>query len=150
MKNVPCYDMDDYIRNYLIIKERYKNIMSDYNGTQLSINDMGAAYKNMKDNEITTSSVTIPANESYKKSYKYDEDQFLIELKKHIDKTYVTHYGGMIQPVEFIMSNSSTLDYLRGNVVKYIYRYGQKGGNNPDDLYKACHYLMMMLKYSKE
>lgn len=83
-------------------------------------------------------------------SNKYNEKEFLKELEKHVNKTYIEHYSGIIQPVEFIMSNSSTLDYLRGNVVKYIYRYGKKNGNNPADLYKACHFIMMMGKYSKE
>jgi len=82
--------------------------------------------------------------------YKYDEDQFVMGLKEHVDSTYSSHYGGTVQPVEFIMSNSETLDYLKGNVVKYVYRYGKKNGSNVQDLYKAVHFIMMMAKYSKE
>ena len=80
-------------------------------------------------------------------SYKYNEGEFMEELRKHVDGTYVKHYGGSVQPVEFIMSNAETLDYLKGNVVKYIYRYGKKDGHNKADLYKAVHFIMMMAKY---
>lgn len=82
--------------------------------------------------------------------YKYDEKTFLDGLLLHVNKTYATHYSGEIQPVEFIMSNSSTLDYLKGNSLKYLYRYGKKNGSDINDLYKACHFIMMMAKYSKE
>lgn len=82
--------------------------------------------------------------------YKYKEDEFLKLLKDHIDSTYTTHYGGKIQPVEFIMSNAETLDYLKGNVVKYIYRYGKKNGANIADLMKAIHFIMMMNAYSQQ
>lgn len=82
-------------------------------------------------------------------NYKYNENKFLEEVKKHVDATYSKHYGGKIQPVEFIMSNASTLDYLRGNVIKYLYRYGKKYGHNDEDLFKACHFMMMMASYAK-
>lgn len=84
---------------------------------------------------------------SDKTEYKYSEDEFLRELQAHVDSTYTSHYGGQIQPVEFIMSNAETLDYLKGNVVKYIYRFGKKDGSNRKDLMKACHFIMMMARY---
>lgn len=79
--------------------------------------------------------------------YKYSEEAFINVLKEHVDRTYTSHYSGQIQPIEFIMSNAQTLDYLKGNAVKYIYRYGKKNGNNPEDLMKACHFIMMMMHY---
>lgn len=80
-------------------------------------------------------------------AYKYDEGAFLEALRKHVDSTYTSHYGGQIQPVEFVMSNAESLDYLKGNVVKYVYRYGKKDGANVADLMKACHFIMMMARY---
>lgn len=80
--------------------------------------------------------------------YKYNEADFIRMLQLHVNKTYGAHYSGTIQPVEFIMSNSSTLDYLKGNAVKYLYRYGKKNGSDVNDLYKACHFIMMMAKYT--
>lgn len=81
---------------------------------------------------------------------KYEEDKFLKELEKHIKNTYSEHYSGSIQPAEFIMSNADTLDYLRGNVIKYAFRYGRKNGYDNKDLFKAIHFMMMMAKYSKD
>jgi hypothetical protein len=46
------------------------------------------------------------------------------------------------------MSNAETLDYLKGNVIKYVYRYGKKHGNNKVDLLKAIHFIIMMDAYA--
>lgn len=81
-------------------------------------------------------------------NYKYSEKEFMEGLSRHIDSTYEDHYSGNIQPVEFIMSNAETLDYLKGNVIKYVHRYGKKEGHNVKDLYKAIHFIMMMAEYS--
>jgi hypothetical protein len=99
--------------------------------------------------KITNSTTIFVTNGSSTNSpqYKYSEDEFLRELQAHVDSTYTSHYGGQIQPVEFIMSNAETLDYLKGNVVKYIYRFGKKDGSNRKDLMKACHFIMMMARY---
>lgn len=53
------------------------------------------------------------------------------------------HYKTMkIQPVEFIVANN--LDFLEGNVVKYISRHKQKGGK--EDVEKVIHYCQLILK----
>lgn len=84
-------------------------------------------------------------------NYIYDEDKFLTDLKKHVDSTYGAHYAqGGIQTVEYIMANATTLDYLIGNAIKYLQRYGKKEGFNQIDLLKAVHYIMMMAKYSEQ
>lgn len=80
--------------------------------------------------------------------YKYNEDEFIENLLEHINSTYSTHYAGNIQPVEFIMANAETLDYLKGNIIKYVHRFGKKDGNNSKDLYKAIHFIIMMDMYA--
>jgi hypothetical protein len=109
-----------------------------------------APYKDDYNPNPTSSVIHEQSSNDTKIDYKYNEDKFLEEMAKFIDSTYSSHYSGSIQPVEFIMSNSTTLDYLKGNAVKYLYRYGKKDGNNIKDLFKACHFIMMMAKYSKE
>jgi hypothetical protein len=48
------------------------------------------------------------------------------------------HYKNfIIQPVEFIVKND--IDYLEGNIIKYVCRHKQKNGI--EDLNKAIHYL---------
>lgn len=53
------------------------------------------------------------------------------------------HYKQMkIQPVEYITANG--LDYLQGNVVKYVSRHKLKNG--AEDVRKAIHYLQLILQ----
>lgn len=53
------------------------------------------------------------------------------------------HYRNLeIQPVDYIFKNK--LDFLEGNVIKYVSRHKEKGGAN--DIRKAIHYLQMILE----
>ena len=57
-----------------------------------------------------------------------------------------SHYKDcVIQPVDYIVKNN--LDFLEGNVVKYITRHKEKDG--PEDIKKVIHYaqLILELKY---
>lgn len=51
-----------------------------------------------------------------------------------------------IEPVEFITQNR--LNYLQGNIIKYILRYKQKNGL--EDLEKAKTYLEYLINFEKE
>jgi hypothetical protein len=54
-----------------------------------------------------------------------------------------SHYKDMaIQPIEYIMANN--LDYLQGNVIKYISRHKSKNGS--EDIRKAMHYCQLILE----
>lgn len=54
-----------------------------------------------------------------------------------------THYSRFpIQPLTFITENK--LDYLQGNIIKYVCRYPYKGGVT--DLKKAQRYLEELIK----
>ena len=56
------------------------------------------------------------------------------------------HYAKCaIQPIDYIMANR--LDYLQGNVIKYVTRYKNKNG--VEDLEKAAHYLRIMIEREK-
>jgi Protein of unknwon function (DUF3310) len=48
-----------------------------------------------------------------------------------------------IQPIEYIVAND--LSFLAGNVVKYVTRYKDKGGEQ--DIRKAMHYLELILEF---
>ena len=56
------------------------------------------------------------------------------------------HYTkGKIEPIDFI--NANNMDYLEGNIVKYIARYKYKSG--VEDLEKAEFYLRMLIQREK-
>lgn len=59
-----------------------------------------------------------------------------------------SHYKDFpIQPIEFIMAND--IPFCEGNVIKYVVRHGSKNGL--EDLYKAKHYLELLIEnYNKE
>jgi hypothetical protein len=59
------------------------------------------------------------------------------------DTTEQEHYTACaIQPIEFIVANK--MDFLEGNVIKYVARYKNKNGL--EDLAKARHYLNMLIE----
>jgi hypothetical protein len=60
---------------------------------------------------------------------------------KHYDKV-----GFAIQPIEYITKNE--LDFLEGNVIKYVSRYPHKGGVN--DLLKAKTYIEFLITRERE
>ena len=52
------------------------------------------------------------------------------------------HYQTEIQPWDFIVANN--LNYLEGNIIKYVCRYKEKNGIV--DLHKAQHYLHKLIE----
>lgn len=86
--------------------------------------------------------------------YKFKEDEIIREIKEYIDKTYSQHYSLLdnkekIQVTEFMMSHFvDGEDFLRGNALKYLCRYGLKDGKNRKDLLKAVHYIILMMYYN--
>ena len=86
---------------------------------------------------------------SYKQiDYKFNEGQYLGELKAYIDSTYDQHYSqNQFQATEFIIDSGHGTGFCIGNVLKYAQRYGRKG--TPDDwrkdLMKVIHYAVIQL-----
>ena len=59
-------------------------------------------------------------------------------LTKQVEGNHYSQFP--IQPTEFIVRNN--LDFLQGNVIKYVCRFRHKNGEA--DLDKAIHYLEML------
>jgi hypothetical protein len=78
----------------------------------------------------------------------FDDDQDNIRfLHENEEVTNPKHYVGLgITPLEYITANE--LDFLEGNVIKYITRYPHKGGVN--DLLKARTYLEKLIEREVE
>lgn len=91
-----------------------------------------------------------------KPNYKFSEDATIAEIADYIDATYGQHYSKnedkeKIQVTEFMMSHfADGEDFLRGNALKYLCRYGLKDGKNRKDLLKAVHYIILMMHYHGE
>ena len=80
--------------------------------------------------------------------YKFNEDENINELKKHIDSTYDSHYSKeKFQATEFIVDGGHGTGFCIGNIMKYAQRYGKKGdaAQARKDLMKILHYAIIQL-----
>jgi len=79
-------------------------------------------------------------------NYKYDYDNW--EIERHVieseqKQTNPDHYSGLaIEPLDYIIANK--MDFLEGNIIKYVTRYPNKGG--VDDLIKARNYIDKLIE----
>lgn len=66
------------------------------------------------------------------------------EVRREVftDKTKPTYYGSLIDVIDFCQKNN--LDFMQGNVIKYVTRYKEKNGK--EDLLKAKEYINRMIK----
>lgn len=85
-------------------------------------------------------------------NYKYNEGDILQEVQAYIDSTYGQHYvgNGEVQTVDFWESLGSLDTTARDTAIKYLARFGKKGGNNRKDLLKAIHYIILMMYATRE
>ena len=51
--------------------------------------------------------------------------------------------GSQVQ--DLFQSIGIASDFCRGNAMKYLARYGKKGGKNKKDLFKAIHYIILLI-----
>ena len=78
--------------------------------------------------------------------FKYDEEEILREVKEYIRSTYDGHYSNKkIQVQDLFQSIGIAPDFCRGNAMKYLARYGKKNGKNDNDLFKAIHYIILLI-----
>lgn len=79
--------------------------------------------------------------------FKRNENLYLERVKKHIEKTYDGHYVNdhNIQAVDLWEAQGSLLTTARDTAEKYLMRFGKKNGENLEDLYKAIHFIIMMI-----
>ena len=79
--------------------------------------------------------------------YKYNEMTNVNKFVKYLDVTYGQHYvgNGDVQTVDFWESLGSLETTARDTAIKYLARYGKKGGKNEKDLLKAIHYIILMM-----
>ena len=79
---------------------------------------------------------------------KYNEDKILDEIKSYIEKTYGQHYSSTkdgFQVQDMLRHLNIDKDFCQSNAIKYLCRYGKKSGRNKMDLFKAIHYIVLLL-----
>ena len=59
-----------------------------------------------------------------------------------MDKINPTYYGTGLDVIDFCQANN--LDFMQGNVIKYVTRYKEKNGK--EDLLKAIEYIKRIIR----
>ena len=79
---------------------------------------------------------------------KYNEDKILKEVIEYIEKTYSEHYSvdkSGFQVQDMLRHLDIDKDFCQSNAIKYLCRYGKKNGRNKMDLFKAIHYIVLLI-----
>ena len=87
-----------------------------------------------------------------KVKFKYREDIFTDDVKEYISSTYNQHYVGKkeLQTIDVWETLGSVDTTCRDTAIKYLMRYGKKGGYNKKDLLKAMHYIILLAYFTLE
>ena len=79
--------------------------------------------------------------------------EILEEVERYIriKRTDSSHYGDKdVQVIDLLKSIGDVNAFCRGNAIKYVARWGVKTDEtNVEDLYKAIHYIMILLENQK-
>jgi|TARA_R100000988_G_C3966584_1_gene149135 hypothetical protein len=81
---------------------------------------------------------------------RFNEDKFIKEVEKYIKGTYDQHYVGkkQVQTIDVWETLGSIDTTCRDTAIKYLMRYGKKGGHNRKDLLKAVHYIVLLAHFT--
>lgn len=83
--------------------------------------------------------------------WKYQEDVTLKELEEYLAGTYRSHYTSpesKTQTLDLIASIGDAEAFTRSNAIKYLSRFGKKGGKSELDILKAIHYCVLLYHFS--
>lgn len=81
-------------------------------------------------------------DEKKEKAKKQLKEKYGFKFDKVDNKTKPTYYGKDFDVIDFCQKNN--LDFMKGNVIKYVTRYKEKNGK--EDLLKAKEYIDRMIK----
>jgi hypothetical protein len=84
---------------------------------------------------------------------KYNEDIILNLIKDYIKNTYGEHYSTTeegFQVMDILRNLEIDKNFCQANAIKYLMRYGKKQGRNEKDLYKAIHYIVLLISSERK
>lgn len=86
------------------------------------------------------------SNGPSQQKHSFNEREYLAQILKYIDQTYVQHYAtGKYQATDTIIDAGWGTGFCLGNIIKYCKRYGKKDGHNKTDIMKIIHYAIIQL-----
>ena len=84
---------------------------------------------------------------------KYNEDIILALIEQFIRESYDKHYstdGKGLQAMDIFRNLEIDKNFCQANAIKYLMRYGKKQGRNEEDLYKAIHYIVLLISSERK
>lgn len=113
-------------------------------------NMLGLMYKNVAEqaNKIEFTVNTITDVGYTPTPWNYKEDQIVDDFYDYLKSTYGQHYATEekeLQCFDAWIAMGDATPTFRNTAIKYLWRYGKKGGNNKKDLLKAMHYVLLCL-----
>jgi len=83
--------------------------------------------------------------------WKYQEDLTMKEIREYLSGTYRQHYtspDSKTQTLDLIESIGDAEPFCRSNAIKYLSRFGKKGGKSKMDILKAIHYCVLLYHFA--
>ncbi len=83
--------------------------------------------------------------------WKYEEDLTLREVQDYLSSTYKSHYTSQeskTQTLDLVDAIGDAEPFCRSNAIKYLSRFGKKGGKSKMDILKAIHYCVLLYHFS--
>ena len=122
--------------------------MADYNKDQMDRDERTRQYDPQMRYVETLGQEDFPENVRPKNTEELVKDLKDFANRQYDDITKPEHYcaGYNIEPLDYIQKNG--LDFLEGNIIKYVSRYDMKGGVK--DLEKAKFYIDRLIEREKE
>ena len=83
--------------------------------------------------------------------WKYHEDVNLKEIRDYLGGTYNAHYPSpesKTQTLDLIEGIGDAEPFCRSNAIKYLSRFGKKGGKSKQDILKAIHYCILLYHFA--
>jgi len=81
--------------------------------------------------------------------YRFNEEELLKQVSEYVDSTYTNHHYSQnrIQTTEFIADSGHLKGFANGSMIKYLQRYGHKGGpdDHRKDILKTIHCALILL-----
>ena len=101
--------------------------------------------------DTITFNLNMPEYTNKNGFWKYNEDKTLKEVEQYLSSTYHQHYTSQeskTQTLDLIESIGDAEPFTRSNAIKYLSRFGKKGGKSKLDILKAIHYCILLYHFS--
>ena len=106
----------------------------------------------VKDDKITFNIPDLPDTPTNTNGFwKYHEDVILKEIRDYLGGTYNAHYASRdskTQTLDLIEGIGDAEPFCRSNAIKYLSRFGKKGGKSKQDILKAIHYCILLYHFA--